>query len=148
MTGRMLMQIGWTNVTAIIDANILVYTAGIRADARRACRARELLERLRPDACLSLEVLSEFSAVALRHGVGREDCRAIVAESSRSRTVLLPTASTLETALDGVRDHRLSFWDAMLWAMAQENDLAAIVKEDGPTGAIIGGVTFRSPFVD
>ena len=142
------MQIGWTNLTAIIDTNVLVYAAGIRADARRACRARELLERLRPDACLSLQVLSEFSAVALRQGVDPEDCRAIVAEYSRSWTVLLPTASTLETALDGVRDHRLSFWDAMLWAMAKENDLAVIVTEDGPTGATIGGVTFRSPFVD
>lgn len=121
-------------MTAIIDASVLVYAAGIRADARRASLARELLERFRPEACLSWQVLCEFSAVALRHGVGAGDCRVIVAEYSRSWTVLLPTASTLETALDGVRDHRLSFWDAMLWATAKENDLAAIVTEDGPQG--------------
>lgn len=71
-----------------------------------------------------------------------------MAEYRRSWTVLLPTARTLETALDGVRDHQLSFWAGMLWAVAKENNLAVMVTEDGPTGAAIGGVRFRSPFAD
>ena len=132
-------------MTTLVDTNILVYAAGIRADDRRKQAATELLAQLRPDACLSLQVLSEFSAVALRHGIGPEVCRSLVAEYCRSWTILAPSAASLDTALTAVRDHQLSFWDAMLWAVAHEHGLGEIVTEDGPTGAV-GGVKFRNPF--
>ena len=127
---------------------MLVYAAGIRTNATRKRWAIDLLARLRPEACLSLQVLSEFRAVALRHGLDADTCRSIVAEYRRSWTVLLPSAATLDAALDTIREHRLSFWDAMLWAVARENGLAEIVTGDGPTGATVGGIRFRNPFTD
>jgi predicted nucleic acid-binding protein len=133
-------------MTTLVDTNILVYAAGIRADERRKHMATELLAQLRPDACLSLQVLSEFSAIGLRHGISPEVCRSLVAEYCHSWTVLAPSAASLDAALAAVRDHQFSFWDAMLWAVAHENGLGEIVTEDGPTGAVIGGVKFRNPF--
>lgn len=133
-------------MTGLVDTNVLVYAAGVRTDAEKKRTAVQLLARLRPEACLSLQVLAEFSAVVLRHGMGADVCRAIVAEYRRSWTVLLPSAGTVDTALGAVLEHGLSFWDAMLWAVAQENGLREIFTEDGPTGATIGGVTFHNPF--
>ena len=135
-------------MTALVDTNVLVYAAGIRTDAERARVARQLLDRLRPDACLALQVLSEFSAVALRQGIDAGVCRSLVAEYWRSWTVILPSAHTLATALGAVEDYHLSFWDAMLWAVAHEHGLEEIITEDGPTGATIGGVRFRNPFTE
>lgn len=133
-------------MTALVDTNVLVYAAGIRTDSERQRAATQLLDRVRPEACLSLQVLSEFSAVALRHGLSAQTCRTIVAEYRRSWTVLLPSAGTLDTALGAVEEHRLSFWDSVLWAVAHENGLTEILTEDGPTNAVIGGVRFRYPF--
>jgi predicted nucleic acid-binding protein len=133
-------------MAALVDTNVLVYAAGIRTDAERQQAATQLLDRVRPEACLSLQVLSEFSAVALRNGLSAACCRAIVAEYRRSWTVLLPSAGTLDAALGAVAEHRLSFWDALLWALASENGLTEIITEDGPTGAVVGGVVFRNPF--
>lgn len=135
-------------MTTLVDTNVLVYAAGIRADGRRKRMAMEVLGQLRADGCLSLQVLSEFSAVALRHGLAPDACRSLVAEYRRSWTVLVPSVDALDVALSAVQDHQLSFWDALLWAVAHENGLREIVTEDGPTGAAVDGVRFRNPFAD
>ena len=140
------MPTGRSDMTALVDTNVLVYAAGIRTDAERQQAATQVLDRVRPEACLSLQVLSEFSAVALRNGLSAAICRTVVAEYQRSWRVLLPSADTLDAALSVVAEHRLSFWDAMLWALAHENGLTEIITEDGPTGAVVGGVLFRNPF--
>lgn len=53
---------------------------------------------------------------------------------------------TLRTALTAVARHRLSFWDAMLWAVAQEAGCRYLLSEDYQSGRRLGGVTFVDPF--
>ena len=130
----------------LIDTNILVYAAGIRATEEKRRQAVDALASARPDACLALQVLTEFSAVALRNGMKPERCRAIVERYLRSWTVLLPSARTLDGALRGVAEHRLSFFDSMLWALAVERGVREIWSEDGPSGATVGRVTYYNPF--
>jgi predicted nucleic acid-binding protein len=135
-------------VTALIDTNILVYAAGIRADTARQRHAIAVLSRWHQDGCLALQVLAEFSAVALRHGMPLEQCQYLVTQYRRAWRILVPSVATLDLALQGVAQYHLHFWDAMLWALAREHGLREIVTEDGPTGQSVGGVTFRNPFLE
>ena len=48
--------------------------------------------------------------------------------------------------MGAVRDHGLSFWDAMIWAVAKEAGATVLLTEDLQTGRELGGVTFLSPF--
>lgn len=134
-------------MTALIDTNVLVYAAGIRTDTARQRQAIEVLSRWHHEGCLALQVLAEFSAVALRHGMPVEQCQYLVAQYRRTWRILVPSVATLDGALQGVSEYHLSFWDAMLWALAREHGLAEIMTEDGPTGQSVGGITFRNPFL-
>ena len=71
-------------MTGLVDTNVLVYAAGLRTDAEKERTAVQVLARLRPEACLSLQVLAEFSAVVLRHGMGADVCRANTGGPGRS----------------------------------------------------------------
>jgi predicted nucleic acid-binding protein len=133
-------------VTTLIDTNVLVYAAGIRTDQGRQQAAIAVLAQWRPEGCLALQGLAEFAAVALRHGMAPEQCRTIVEAFRRSWSVLVPSPTTVETALEGVARHGLSFWDAMVWALAREHEVDQILSEDGPTGQRVGGILFRNPF--
>ncbi len=48
--------------------------------------------------------------------------------------------------MDAVEEHRLSFWDAMLWATARQAGSSAIVSEDMQDGRRLSGVEFINPF--
>jgi hypothetical protein len=52
----------------------------------------------------------------------------------------------LSAALDGVKKHRLAFWDAMLWAAAQRAGVRHLVTEDLQDGFELAGVRFVNPF--
>ena len=82
----------------------------------------------------------------LRHRVPIAVVRRDVAALQAAWTIHSPTRETVSLALQGVAEHHLSFWDAMLWAVAKENGLGEILSEDGPTGTPVGSVLFRSPF--
>jgi len=49
-------------------------------------------------------------------------------------------------AARGVRDHKMSFWDAQIWATARLNQITCILSEDFNTGSVVEGVRFVSPF--
>ena len=133
-------------MTSLIDTNILVYAAGIRTTPKKQREAIDIMAAAWPTACLSLQVLSEFSAVGLRNGLTPGACRSLVREYQRAWTILVPSPATLDLALRGVEEHGLSYWDSMIWAVARERGLHEILTEDGPTGAVVGGVLFRNPF--
>ena len=52
----------------------------------------------------------------------------------------------LVDAMDAVAEHRLSFWDAMLWATARQSGCSAILTEDMQDGRRLSGVEFINPF--
>lgn len=134
----------------LVDTNILLYAyRPAEADPRSAAARRVLAERMRRgDGYVSVQNLAELSAVCLTKlkpplemGVLREILDGLEAELA----VLRPSSGTVRTALDGVEKHGLSFWDAMLWAIAAENNLSEIHSEDFQDGKVLGGVRFRNP---
>jgi predicted nucleic acid-binding protein len=46
----------------------------------------------------------------------------------------------------GVRDHKLSYFDAQVWATARLNQVPVVFSEDFDDGSILGGVRFVNPF--
>jgi len=49
--------------------------------------------------------------------------------------------------LYGMNTYRLSWFDAHLWAYAEENGLTEILSEDFQHGRLYGSVTVRNPFL-
>jgi predicted nucleic acid-binding protein len=42
--------------------------------------------------------------------------------------------------------YQLSYWDALIWATARENDIPNVVTEDQEHARLIGEVRYLNPF--
>jgi predicted nucleic acid-binding protein len=130
-----------------LDSNVLIY-AHDRTEPVRHRRAFELVERAsRADCVLLLQCLAEYFKVAvmkLRMTPG--EAREAQAKWRRAFQVQLSNLQTFDEAINAVEMHRLSFWDAMLWAAAREAGCGMILTEDMRDGQAIGGVRFINPF--
>jgi predicted nucleic acid-binding protein len=130
------------------DTNILVYATAPQAP-EKSPRARELVARgLRSaSTVLLLQTLGEFSHVALRKEGMPVDAVLRLIEAWRG---LLPVHAAEEAdlipALEAVRDHSLSFWDALLWASARRLGVRYLLTEDFQDGRNLDGVRFVNPF--
>jgi predicted nucleic acid-binding protein len=47
----------------------------------------------------------------------------------------------------GVRDYRMSYYDAQIWAAAKLSQASAVLSEDFTAGQVIEGIRFVNPFV-
>ena len=130
-----------------LDTNILVCAVDRDAGERHR-RSRELIEQAaRCDCVLTLQALAEFF-----HAPTRKE----LLDSKRASAVLRSWRNVFEVtvaddfalidAVDAVEEHRLSFWDAMLWAAARRAGCSAILTEDMQHGRRLGGVVFLNPF--
>ena len=132
-----------------LDTNILVYAvdrdAGVRHKLSRALVGRAA----RSDCVLAAQALAEFF-----HATTRKGLLAPAAASALVRDWLdvfhVTSADTvaLVEAMDAVGEHRLSFWEAMLWATARQSGCSAILSEDMQDGRRLGGVEFFNPFTE
>jgi predicted nucleic acid-binding protein len=134
----------------LVDTNVLVY-AHDPADPSKQERAIDLLSALvgAGIACMSAQSLAEFFWIITR---GRRplltigEAAAQVERLAASWSILAVTGAVSVEASAGVRDHRLSYWDAQIWAAARLNQVALILSEDFADGSRIGGVRFLNPF--
>jgi predicted nucleic acid-binding protein len=133
-------------MATLIDTNILVYAARADGDRDRQEAATRALQRYHADGALAVQILAEFASVLLRKGRPLTDVQEDVASLRQSWRVVAPNVDTVPLALSAVALHRMSFWDAMLWAIAKQHSLSSILTEDGPTGTTVGGVQYLSPF--
>ena len=96
---------------------------------------------------LLLQTLAEFSSVAIRKaGIAVDEVRTTI-DAWRA---VLPVQGTedddLSAALDAVKNHRLAFWDALLWGAAQRAGVRHLLTEDLQDGFELAGVRFVNPF--
>lgn len=131
------------------DTNVLVYATASIADGK-VTRARDLIARAMTAAStvLLLQTLAEFAHVAIRKsGIPVESIRRTI----DAWRVVLPVQAADDTdllaALEAVRAHRLSFWDAMLWASARRAGVKHLLTENFQDGFVLQGVTFINPFI-
>jgi len=135
----------------LVDTNILVYAYDLDAADKRA-QAAEIVDRLWDEGhgVLTTQVLAEFFVTITRkvkQPLSIADARQIIADYRAGWTVFPTVPETVLQAIDGVLQHQLSFWDAMIWAAARLNDVNTIYSEDMQTGQIIEGVRIDNPLL-
>ena len=130
-----------------LDANILVYLVDVDAGERHQ-QAVDLVSRSSGADCfLTLQSLGEFFHVVTRKGkLSRADAVTAVENIRAALPVRAATPDVLSVALSAVLDHRLSFWDALLWATVQQAGCEFLLSENFQDGRKLGRVTFVDPF--
>ncbi len=131
-----------------LDTNILIYAVDKDAGQKHE-KARDIIDQaIYLDTVLTLQVLCEFYSATTRKGYAKPaevitfidgwmDVFPIV--ESRSTTLLM--------ALKGIEKHKLSFWDAMLWATAKEAQCALLLSEDFQDNVKLGGIHIINPLI-
>ena len=143
-------MMGFAAARYIFDTNVLLYRHDAREQAKRLI-ADDLIRRFAGTGrvVLPAQELAEFSNAALRRFAPPLDAAQVYAQVERlQRTfpVLPLTGAIVLEALRGVRDHRMSYYDAQIWAVARLNQVPVVVSEDFNSGATLDGVTFYDPF--
>jgi predicted nucleic acid-binding protein len=142
-------------VAGLADTNILVCRYDSRFPRKQAL-ATDLLRQGILDRSLFLahQVLVEFIAVVTRP-IARGPSLLTVDAAHREvedllvqLPVIYPTENTVRTALRGAALYKLSWFDAHLWAYADERGLDTLWSEDFEDGRLYGRVRVRNPFRD
>jgi len=140
-------------VAGLVDTNILVYRFDSRFPAKQK-RATALLRQGIMDESLVVphQALIEFVAVVTRPIVERkplldiEDAHREVEDMLAQFPIIYPTENTLRTALRGAALYQMSWFDAHLWAYADEHRLDTLWSEDFEHGRLYGRVKIIDPF--
>lgn len=131
-----------------LDANILIYSIDRDAGEKQQTAASLIEVLAGKDCVLTLQALSEFYFAATRKGkVAVKDAAEIVADWQTLFPTVTALPQTLNRAITATRRYQLSFWDAMLWAVAKENATAILYSEDFQHNQNIEGVTIVNPFI-
>ena len=130
------------------DANVLVYTIDHRDPARQGRAEAAVSAALRSgSAFLPLQALAEFQSVAVRKlGLAPDEALRSVELWSAAALVEGYALPDLRSAATTQKAHRLSFWDALIWAVCERVGVRTLVTEDFQDGRTLGRVTFLDPF--
>ena len=140
-------------MVAIVDTNVLVYRYDPRFPVKQK-RATELLRAGVEAGSLAVphQALVEFVAAVTRPIASKapllsiEDAYREMEDMLVQFPVVYPTQHTLRTALRGAALYRLSWFDAHLWAYADERGYDTIWSEDFQHGRFYGRVRVLDPF--
>ena len=133
---------------SFFDSNVLVYTDDA-SDCVRQAKALALYEEShrRGEAAISLQVLQEYFVTATRKlGVDPSLARRKV-ELLAKMDVVVPQLDDILSAIDLVRLHSVSFWDALIVRAAQVAQCSRLYSEDMHHGWSIDSLEITNPFV-
>ncbi len=135
-----------------LDTNILIYTIDLDAGDRHEMSSRlvELVghPHLRRNCVLTTQVLAEFYHVVTRKRLLKATrAKASVHDWIEIFAIVNANEESLVDAVDATEKHRMSFWDAMLWAAVRRAGCSAIISENMQHGRHLGGVEIINPFV-
>jgi predicted nucleic acid-binding protein len=134
-----------------IDTNVLVYAYDRSAPLKQKQALKvlgELAELGR--GAVTTQVLGEFFAVVTRkisHPLSAAEAAAQLRSHLSLWTVIDMTGTLVLDAAIGVRDHKMSFWDAQIWAAARANRIPVVLSEDFSDDSVLDGVRFLNPFL-
>ena len=125
------------------DTNVLLYL--LSADAIKADRVEETLAA---GATISVQVLNEFAAVALRKlGMTVAEVRDALEPIMAICKVLPITVETHKRGLQIAERYRFAVYDALIIAAALDAGCSTLYTEDLQDGQVIDDVlTIRNPF--
>jgi predicted nucleic acid-binding protein len=134
----------------LIDTNLLIYLYDPNQPDKQK-QSELVLEQLEltRNGRLSVQALAEFFSVATRKlfpSLTSAQALDQVTLFTRLWPVFDLTPMIVMEAGRGVRDHKLSYYDAQVWATARLNQLSVVFSEDFRDGSILEGVRFVNPF--
>lgn len=134
----------------LVDTNVLVY-AYDRSEPDKMAASIELLDHmaLSGRGVLSLQILAEFFVAVTRkisYPLSVTIAEERILNYLRGWTTVTVTNMVFREAIRGVREHRMTLWDAQIWATARLNQIPTILSEDFSHGATLEGVQFLNPF--
>ncbi|HET8928239.1 MAG TPA: PIN domain-containing protein [Microbacterium sp.] len=133
-------------MTAFLDTDVLVY-AFDRSDDRKRRLAIEVIERA--PFVVSAQVLGEFYVTVTRKlAVPLPADDAARAVGRLSALAVVPTdAALVAAAVETVRAHQVSYWDALIIEAAAVAGCDVLLSEDLADGSVMRGVRIENPFV-
>jgi len=137
------------SAVAFVDSNVLIYAhdrdAGVKRE-QAAAKLRELWDA--GTGRLSVQVLQEFYVNAtqkLAAPIARSTAREVI----KTYGVWIRHATTVETVTRATEISelaRISFWDALIVAAAEDVNAEELLSEDLSDGQAIGGIRVVNPF--
>jgi predicted nucleic acid-binding protein len=136
------------SAVAFVDSNILIYAHDLDAGVKReraVAKLRELWEA--GTGRLSIQVLQEFyvnATLKLNTPLARSTAREVI----QTYSVWIHRATTIETVTRATEISdlaRISFWDALIVASAEEVDADELLSEDLHDGQLIGSIQVVNP---
>lgn len=136
----------------LVDTSVLVYAYDPTDGAKRE-RAITVLKHL--GTCqmgaLSAQILGEFFVTVTQKipsPLTEAEAERSVMHYVRSWVVYDLTELVVLEAVRGLRQHRLSYWDSLIWATAKLNGVPNVLSEDFSDGTLLEGVRFLNPFAE
>jgi predicted nucleic acid-binding protein len=142
-------------VAALVDTNVLVYRFDPRDDEKQQIATQVLRDGI-ADGTLRIphQAVVEFVAAVIRPlpGIGSLldpiDATREAEELLATFDVLYPDDDTVRLALRGAATYQLSWFDAHLWAYAEQHGLEELISEDFQHDRTYGTVRVVNPFAD
>ena len=141
-------------MAALVDTNILVYRFDSRFPAKQAIAIDVLRRGLASDQVrIPHQAILEFVAAVTRvyHDgaplLSPDEARREAEELLRQFLILYPTESLVRTAIRGWATYQLGWFDAHLWAYAEEYGLEELLSEDFQHDRLYGTVRTVNPFL-
>jgi predicted nucleic acid-binding protein len=136
----------------LVDTNILLY-AYDRGEPVKQPQAFAILDLLvkRHLGVLTPQVLAEFFVNATKKldpPLTLQEAYVRIQNYLLAWDVLDLTGLIVLEAARGVREYRMAYWDAQIWAAARLHQVQVVLTEDFNLGAVIEGVRFLNPFAD
>ena len=132
-----------------IDTNVLIYAHDIDAGRKHEIGKKVLLELwAERTGILSMQVLQEFYTNAtrkIRTPLPRPVARTVV-NTYAVWCVDGITTADMAAAFQIEDDAKISFWDALIVAVAVRGGAARVLSEDLNSGQMIAGLTVENPF--
>lgn len=135
----------------LIDTNILVYAYDL-SEPEKQQKALKAIDRLVAlnNGVISSQVLSEFFVTATKkipEPLTLEEAEQRVVRFCQIWPVLHLNEMIVLEAIRGIKSHKFSYWDALIWATARLNQVGAVLSEDFSNDSYIEGVRFVNPLL-
>lgn len=130
-----------------VDTNVFVYAHDLGAGAKHHRSANLLTELFESNTgAISVQVLAEFYSVATRKlHVPSDEAEQAIRDLGVWK-IHRPSHADLLKALGLHRQHRISWWDALIVTSALELGCTVLWTEDLTDGRRFGDLTVRNPF--
>ena len=131
-----------------LDTNILAYSIDSRFPEKQQV-ALDILRKavVKRNAAVSIQVLTEFSNVALKKlGQSPSDVRQEVMVWAERLVFVTPSVRHLTRALEIHAFCQISIWDALVVTAAEAGGCDTILSEDLTDGQSYCGILVKNPF--